>query len=247
MTLEPLIDTHCHLNAYPDPTAVLRAAATANVSIVAVTEDPEEFRRLKTRVGNRSHVQVALGLHPLRAASFSPNDLARFFRFVPQAQWIGEVGLDFSRAGIGSKKPQLRVFDTVLTHAQPGRHPLTVHSRGAEMEVVKRLADAKLPAVLHWYTGPLGLIEEALSAGLYFSINPAMVQSRRFRSLLNAITQDRILLETDGPYAKAGGRPASPADLRGVATSLSEAWDLTPELAAQGLRDNYQRLLRTVD
>lgn len=184
MTTARLLDTHCHVAAYADPVTMLRAAEEAGTAIVAVTEDPDEYRRLRTRLGRREHVDVALGLHPLRAASFSPNDLARFFRLVPQTNWIGEVGLDYSRAGASTAKAQQRVFDVVLTEAQPGRHPLTVHSRGAEKDVIRRLSNAELPAILHWYSGPLGLIDDALEAGLYFSINIAMTHSRKFPGLL---------------------------------------------------------------
>lgn len=243
MSIGPLIDSHCHLSVYDDPTGVLADAHAAEVSIVAVTEDPEQYRRLKLRVGARSGVEVALGLHPLHAARIGPNDLARFFRFLPDAKWIGEVGLDYSHAGIGSKKQQLKVFDTVLTQAQPGRHPMTVHSRGAAADVITRLADAQLPAVLHWYTGPLTLIDNALAAGLYFSINPAMVRSRRITQLLNAIPSERVLLETDGPFAKTAGRPSRPTDLPDVVRILARAWEMQPEKAAQTIRHNYSVLL----
>lgn len=219
-----IFDTHCHVSAYTDPVSILRAADEAGVGVVAVTDGPDEYRRLRTRLGRRDHVDVALGLHPLRAASFGPNDLARFFRLVPQTNWIGEVGLDYSRAGAPTAKAQQRVFDVVLTEAQPGRHPLTVHSRGAEKDVIRRLADAALPAVLHWYTGPIGLVDDALQAGIYFSINIAMTRSRRFPSLVHAIPRDRVLLETDGPYAKDRARPASPDGLDTVVTALGYSW-----------------------
>ncbi|MAS03470.1 MAG: hydrolase TatD [Ahrensia sp.] len=224
MSAVRLLDTHCHVSAYTDPVAILREADEAGVGVVAVTEDPDEYRRLRTRLGRREHVEVALGLHPLRAAAFGPTELARFFRLVPQTNWIGEVGLDYSRAGAATAKAQQRVFDVVLTEAQPGRHPLTVHSRGAEKDVVRRLADAGLPAVLHWYSGPVNLIGEALQAGLYFSINVAMTRSRKFPTLMREIPQDRILLETDGPYAKDHGRPARPDRLDDVATAIGLFW-----------------------
>lgn len=242
-----LLDTHCHVGAYPDPVAVIRDAERVGTSIVAVTEDPDEYRRLRTRLGSRSEVKVALGLHPLRAASFTPNDLARFFRFVPQCKWIGEVGLDFSRVGVATKKQQLRVFDVVLTEAQPGRHPLTVHSRGAEKDVIQRLSDAGLPGVLHWYSGPLGPIDDGLAAGLYFSFNAAMVQSRRFPSLVRAIPKDRVLLETDGPYAKARGRTAYPHELNHVVKHLAYVWGTAPENATSIITGNQERFLHHSD
>jgi TatD DNase family protein len=242
MSIGPVLDSHCHLSVYDDPVDILKTAESAEVSIVAVTEDPEEFRRLKTRLGKRPTVEVALGLHPLRAASFTPGDIARFFRCLPHTRWIGEVGLDFSRHGIETRKQQLRVFDTVLTEAQPGRHPLTVHSRGAEKEVIARLADAKLPAVLHWYTGPLTLIDEALAAGLYFSINPSMTRTTRFPSFFARLPTDRILLETDGPYSKTAGREARPTDLIPLVTKLADKWQIPPNEAATAFRRSHERL-----
>jgi len=246
MTASSLIDTHCHISEYPDPVSVIRAAETTNISIVAVTEDPDGYRRLRTRLGRRSNVEVALGLHPLRAASFTPNHLARFFRLVPECRWIGEVGLDFSQVGLSTKRQQLSVFDVVLTAAQPGRHPLTVHSRGAEKEVIGRLVDAKLPAILHWYTGPLGPINDALAAGLYFSINAAMTRSKKFRSLMSVIPCDRILLETDGPYAKSGGQPTRPHKLGEVTNSLATIWNVTPDAATAMILKNQNSLLELV-
>jgi len=247
MSPDVLIDTHCHLGMYPDPVAVLRDAQATHTRIVAVTEDPDEYRRLKTRLGSRPEIDVALGLHPLRAASFTANDLARFFRFVPQCKWIGEVGLDFSRAGVSTRKQQLRVFDMVLTEAQPGRHPLTVHSRGAEKDVIERLTDANLPGVLHWYSGPLGPIDDALAAGLYFSFNTATTLSKRFPSLLRSIPKERILLETDGPYAKARGRIAYPHELTDVVKAFAHGWGITMEVATRIIGDNQRRFLNQTD
>lgn len=244
MSPDFVADTHCHLGMYPDPVSVARSAQAARTSIVAVTEGPDEYRRLRTRLGSRPEINVALGLHPLRAASFTTNDLARFFRFVPQCKWIGEVGLDFSHGGAATKKQQLSIFDMVLTEAQPGRHPLTIHSRGAEKEVIQRLADAKLPGILHWYSGPLGPIDEGLAAGLYFSFNASMTFSKRFPSLLRAIPRERILLETDGPYAKARGRVTYPHELTDVVKNLAHAWNVTSEHATSIITENQNRFLR---
>ncbi|WP_345520675.1 TatD family hydrolase [Nocardioides conyzicola] len=237
-----LIDTHCHISAYSDPVAIVRAAES-NTSIVAVTESPEEYRRLRTRLGRRDHIQIALGLHPLRSHTFTPNDLARFFRLVPETTWIGEVGLDFSRQGAATKKEQLRVFDAVLTEAQPGQHPLTVHSRGAEADTVGFLAQAKLSAVLHWYTGPIGPIDAALDAGLYFSYNIAMVRSKKFATLLRAIPRDRTLLETDGPYARAAHGPAQPHQINEVVAALARGWGISRSEATDVIIGNQRRFI----
>jgi len=238
-----LIDTHCHIDAYDNPLAVLDDARTAGIQVIAVTEDPGRYRLLRTRLGRREGVDVALGFHPLRAGGLSPHDLARFFRLLPQATWIGEIGLDFSRPGIATQKQQLRVFDAILADPQLRTRPVTVHNRGAERETITRLAQAQVTAILHWYTGPLAAVDDALAAGLWFSINPAMTRSRKAAALLQQLPAERVLLETDGPFARCGNRPASPTDLPGTLQHLALLWSTSVDQALTTVATNQQRLL----
>jgi TatD DNase family protein len=243
MTAVPLIDTHCHLDAYDDPILVLDQARAAGVHVVAVTEDPGRYRRLRTRLGQRPGVDVALGMHPLRVAGSSMAEIARFHRLLPQATWVGEVGLDFFRAGAATRSQQLRTFDALLAEIRTGSRPVSVHSRRAEREAVDRLLDARVRAVLHWYTGPLAVAEDALAGGLWFSINPAMTASPRSRTLLARLPPGRVLLETDGPFVRHGGRPARPADLVPLVRQLAELWRMSAEEARATLVLNQSRVL----
>ncbi|WP_089926738.1 TatD family hydrolase [Lentzea albida] len=242
MTTTVLTDTHCHIDAYDNPLAVLDGARAAGVHVIAVTEDPGKYRLLRTRLGRRKGVDVALGFHPLRAGAASPHDLARFLRLVPQAAWIGEIGLDFSRAGVATRKQQLRVFEAILADPQLRTRPVTVHSRGAERETITRLAQAHVQAILHWYTGPLAAVDDALNAGLWFSINPAMVRSKKAMPLLQRLPPERVLLETDGPFARSGSRSAVPADLLGTLDHLAQLWAMTTSEARNTVADNEHRL-----
>ena len=243
MTPAPLIDTHCHLDAYDNPILVLDQARAAGIHVVAVTEDPGRFRLLRTRLGRRPDVEVALGMHPLRPAGASVAEVARFRRLLPQATWVGEVGLDFSQAGAATRKQQLRTFDALLAEMRAGFWPVSVHSRRAEREAVDRLIDAHVRAVLHWYTGPLAVAEDALAGGLWFSINPAMAASTRSRALLTRLPPDRVLLETDGPFARHGGRAARPADLVPLVRRLADLWTVSVEEARATVVDNQSRVL----
>ncbi len=238
-----LLDTHCHVDAYDDPIAVLDEATRRGVDVVAVTEDPGRFRLLRTRLGRRPGVHLAIGLHPLRAADTAATDLARFLRLLPHADWVGEIGLDFSRAGAATRHPQIRVFDALLAEPAVLRHPLTVHSRGAEPETVTRLLQVKARAVLHWYTGPLAAAEDAISGGLWFSVNPSMVRSARGSRLLAMLPPTRVLLETDGPFARVGNRPTRPSDIPAVISHLSGIWKQPAESVRAQIVDNQKRLL----
>lgn len=218
------VDTHCHIDQYRDPLAVLKKAEGRSVVCVAVTERPSNFKRLVLRLGARPLVRVALGMHPMRAATATPMDLALFTELLDQTDYVGEVGLDGSREGRPTLGKQTKVFEHLLEQPRIRDKVLTVHSRGAEKETIQRLAEARVTAILHWYSGALKHIDAALDAGLWFSINPAMLRSASGTKILAALPRERVVTETDGPYCRFGSRPAEPADTPSVVEGIAGAW-----------------------
>jgi TatD DNase family protein len=122
---------------------------------------------------------------------------------------------------------------------------MTVHSRGAAAEAITRLVDAQARAILHWYTGSLRDAEVALGAGLYFSVNPAMLRSDRGLALIRLVPADQILLESDGPYCTHVGRPATPVDLGYVVRELSRLWQVDRVAAVLTIKRNLARITDT--
>ena len=234
------VDTHCHLDLYPDPAKTLDEAP--ETVVVVATELPSRYRLQAVRFRGDKRVRVALGLHPLRAATASALEVGQLVRQLANTEYIGEVGLDFSIHGKNTKAAQLRVFDRLLAQPALRNKVVTVHSRGAETVVIERLRSAGVTAILHWYTGPLSLIEEALAVGLYFSINPAMLRSEKGRKVIAAIPRHRALTESDGPFAKSHGHPAGPTDMRTLVSDLADVWGTDPEDARQQLYDNLVNL-----
>lgn len=234
------IDTHCHLNLFRDPPKTLDGAP--QTVVVLVTELPSQYRLLAVRFRGDRRVRVALGLHPLQAATASALELSQLTRQLANTEYVGEVGLDFSRHGRDTKDAQLKVFDRLL--AQPAlRHKVvTVHSRGAEAAVIERLKAAGVVAILHWYTGSVRLTADALAAGLYFSINPAMLRTEKGKALIAALPHDRVLTESDGPFAKAHGRQAAPADMTMLVSELAQAWGVLPHEVREQIYGNMARL-----
>lgn len=240
---EVLLDTHCHIDAYPNPSEVLARTAAAGIEVVAVTNSPEDYRRLATLLPRSGAARPALGLHPLHAHKLGLAGVLRFARHATHAVWIGEIGLDFSPAGRSTREAQLTVFDALLALPQMHDRPVSVHTRGAERVAVQRLIDARVRAVLHWYTGPLGVAEEALAADMAFSVNPAMVTSAKGRALLTRLPRDRVLLETDGPFARRGSRPCQPTDLSTLVAELAQLWGISTGQARAQICDNQRRFL----
>jgi TatD DNase family protein len=236
------IDSHCHIDRFDDPAAVLARAERVGVVTVAVTELPSDFQLLATQLRGAKRARVALGFHPLKHARNRAHELSLFSRLLDRTHYVGEVGLDNSDQGRATLRDQREVFEHLLALPQLRHKVLTVHSRRAEKVTIELLADAKATAVLHWYSGPLRPIDDALATGLYFSVNPAMVRSRNGRRIIEALPRERVVTETDGPYTRVGGRAAEPRDVPRVVAELSRVWGLTPDEARTSIYDAMTRL-----
>lgn len=234
------VDAHCHLDLLDDPAAALDAAP--DTVVVAVTELPSRYRLLAARFRHDRRVRVALGLHPLRAASAGAMEEGLLIRQLSSCDYVGEVGLDFSAHGRDTKAAQIRVFERLLAEPSLRNKVVSVHSRGADRDVIHRLRDAHVPAILHWYTGSTRWLDDALAAGMYFSINPSMLRTDKGRSTIALLPTNRVLTETDAPFAKVGSRPAAPQDLKQVVSELARHWDIAVEEARQVVHDNLARL-----
>lgn len=238
--MTPYVDTHCHLDLFPDPIDTLKRAP--GTVVVAVTELPSGYRKLRALFRSDWRVRVALGLHPLRASSAGPYEKGQLIRLLQEADYVGEVGLDFSQQGRDSRGAQLDVFERLVAEPILRNKVLTVHSRGAERDTIRLLEQARVPAILHWYSGPPALIDQALAAGLYFSVNPAMLRTKNGQTTIAALPHDRVLTESDGPYATARGHVAGPSDMPWLVGEVAGQWETDPGEALSVLHRNMARL-----
>ena len=80
---------------------------------------------------------------------------------------------------------------------------------------------------------------------MYFSINPAMVRTEKGRATIAALPLDRVLTESDGPFAKAAGHTSSPTDIAWLVAQLAKSWDRTPDQTRRVIHDNLAALYAT--
>lgn len=241
-----MIDTHCHVDLYPNPTEVAVGANRAGVLTIIVTNLPSAFERAQPFVRGMKNIRLALGLHPL-VASLHEKEKERFRNLIHQTSYIGEVGLDFSRSGIATKELQIKSFRFVLQTLKGIPKFITVHSRQAESKILDMLEEERRsPVVFHWYTGSLKELDRALSQGHYFSINPAMINSPKGRKIIEVIPKHRVLTESDGPFVKVGGRAVQPADVALVEAHLVDIWGKDKAEVRAMLRENLLTLLQPI-
>ena len=239
-----MLDTHCHLDLYPDPSRIASNAESAGVFVVSVTNLPSAFLAAQPHVQRFKSVRLALGLHPLIADLHSDEELSQFSKLVCQTSFIGEIGLDFSREGHQTKERQLISFRFALQALQNQPKFVTVHSRRAEAAVLEVLREEyPHPVVFHWYSGTLRHLENAIADGHFFSINPAMIRSEKGKNIIARIPHDRILTESDGPFINMHRRTIEPSDVLVVEEALGELWDADAFDARSIVRKNFQTLI----
>jgi TatD DNase family protein len=217
------VDFHCHLDLFPDHAELFKACDRDEIFTLAVTTTPRAWEQNQRLASQTKFVRAALGLHP-QLVQERASELDIWRQLLPGARYVGEVGLDAGPRFYASFEQQKDVFKAILTEcAQQRSKILTVHSVRAA-KVVLDMIETFLPrsrggVVLHWFTGSKAEAERAVRLGCYFSINRAMLHHDRHRATVQALPIDRLLTETDGPFAQIDGRKARPQD---VATTIQE-------------------------
>jgi TatD DNase family protein len=241
-----LLDTHCHVDRFPDPLAIAEDCERQRVMTVAVTQLPSHYQMAMRHIGEMRFVRPALGFHPL-AVTGNEGELPLFLSLLPNVPFVGEIGLDSSREGASSRSEQLRIFRAIAVDLAGKRKFVTLHSRGAEEEVADILHECGVAeCVFHWFSGGTKALKAVIGKGHYFSINTAMVTSQKGRALLSLVPRNRILTETDGPYVKIGSRPAKPCDVKNVLSGIADVWGATDEDVEAQVTENFTQLCRSL-
>lgn len=204
------IDVHVHIDFYDNPQKIISEYEANKIYAIFVTNLPELFAKHQAKVRGLKYVRLALGFHPQVAAEYDFNrDL--FDKYIKSTNYIGEVGLDLSARNKQTRDKQIEAFEYITSHPGAAFKIFSVHSRGAEKETLAILRKNGVKfAVFHWYSGPIGLIKEIIEAGYYLSVNHQMLNSEKGKTLLAAIPNERILIETDGPFIKVNGALVMP-------------------------------------
>ena len=240
-----MIDFHCHLDLYPAPHRVVRDCETRGIHVLSVTTTPSAWAGTAALARGSSRIWTALGLHP-QIAHERKGELPLFEELLPTTRYVGEVGLDGTPKLKRHWSDQVEVFAGVLKACgRAGGRVLSVHSRRAATPVLDALEKhpgAGTP-VLHWFSGSPPELNRAVKLGCWFSVGPAMIRGGRGRSLVAKMPRDRLLTESDGPFAQVDHRAALPWDTERVVTALAELWDVAEDEVREQLRNNLQRLL----
>jgi TatD DNase family protein len=224
-------DSHAHLDACEEPSAVIARAAAAGVSrIVTIGTGIDSCRAALALAEENDGVYAALGIDPHQAATSEAARVGELRELLghPKAVAVGETGLD-SVKRYAPPAEQRRLFDAQLELAEALDLAVVVHSREAAADTAAALEGFSGNVVLHCFSSP-DLLPAALDRGYYVSFagNATYPKAGRLREAVRVVPRNRILVETDSPYLSpqpVRGRRNEPAHIVHTIAALADARD----------------------
>lgn len=244
-----LIDAHVHLDRYDHLLdAALSEIERERIFTVATAMDVPSYRDLRRIAERSAWVLPTFGVHPRRAADYADR-LDELRPWLETSAAIGEIGLDFHWVRDASTYPkQRRVCEYFIEAAAEQDKFVNLHTKAGEAEILALLRKYHVRrAIIHWYSGPMDVLQEMIEHGCCFTIGVEMLYSDYIREIARAIPDHLLLTETDNPGAlrwlKKNDEVGMPLAIKDVVGALAEIRRTTREAIEALVFDNFRRML----
>lgn len=172
------------------------------------------------------------------------SQIDKFRSNIRYTRYIGEIGADFTTEDNREREVQLEVLSEIVSSCnQYDDKILSVHTRKAEKQVLAILNNCKSQVILHWYSGTIREMEEAIERGYYFSINHQMIRSNNGKRIIANIPLERILFESDAPFTKGLEKNYSIKFMDDIYRFISETRNIDEEELGIILKNNFRTIL----
>lgn len=240
-----LHDTHFHLDLFNENfLSIATKIEQERIYTIAVTNLPPLYSELLKKLkGNYKYIRPSLGFHPELIGQYH-SLIPKMWELLPQARYIGEVGLDY-KTGINFKAKQVKFFETLIEKSNnQGGKILTIHSRKSAEDIVSIIgSDFNGKYILHWYSGNLKTLRIAVENGAYFSVNYSMTKSVSGQKIISEIPLNKLLLESDGPFIKFKEELFTPMHNRFTVENLSKILNISEEKLIFHLYKNFKSII----
>lgn len=254
----PLIDTHAHLALgqfdADREAAIARAGAAGVARIVEIGYDLPSSRAAVALAEAHPQIFAVVGVQPNHVAELAPGwlDEVRALAAHPKVVAIGEIGLDYHWMQAPPAEQEL-AFREQLALARALDLPVVIHSREAQADTLRVLADAARgqPGIMHSFSGDRDYAAACLELGFMLSFSGPVTfpKAAALHEAARLAPAEMILTETDSPYLSPHplrGRRNEPANVRLVAERLAALRGEPPAaLTAQVWRNAERIFART--
>lgn len=239
-----MIDLHTHLDLYPDSLNILDRVNKENHFTLSVTTSPKAWIATSQVFKGNENIKVALGLHP-EVAVQKFNELDLLLEMVHKVDFIGEIGIDGSANYTRTLNKQELIFDSTIRECEKaGGRIISIHSKRAVtkvLSIIRKYPNCGIP-ILHWFSGSITELQEAVKLNCFFSINPLMLKSQKGRDLASRIPSALVLPESDGPFARLNGKPIMPWEAINICSDLSKIWNTSISESKRLMISNFKNL-----
>lgn len=246
------VDAHAHVDRFElldegALPAALAEMAGQGILTLSNSMDLPSYRRNLEIARSCEWVIPAFGVHPWNAPEVADR-LHELDEAIESCPVIGEVGLDHYFVEDAAAYPdQRRVLEFLLQAARAQDKIVCLHTKGAEREVLELVNRSGVQrAIVHWYSGPLDVLQEWVARGAHFTVGVEVLYSDHIQTLARQIPLDRLLTETDNPGGPMGvlGRPGTPGLIQDVVRGIAEARGTSVQAINQAVRANLLALVR---
>jgi TatD DNase family protein len=244
MVLDMLIDAHIHLEEFGDDFRLY--CNREDLMMIAVSGDLQSSKKTVNLSLECRNVIPAVGIHPWEVGVTEESDVKQILDIVRNSKFVrilGEIGLD-KRFVPETYDKQLIIFRRFLDLANELSLGLNIHAAGAWNDVIKELDGLDIDAVIiHWFTGPLHLIDEIASRGYMITVNPSVKMQKKLVEVVKKAPLEIILTESDGPY-KYRNIYLKPELIPETIKEIAKIKGLDLDLVAEAIHKNFMRYLR---
>ncbi len=162
---------------------------------------------------------------------------------------IGEIGLDFHWVKDTSTYPaQRKVLEYFIAAAAEQKKFVNLHTKAGEKEILDLLEKYDVQrAIIHWYSGPLDILQAMIDFGCYFTIGVEVLYSDYIKQIAKAVPDHLLLTETDNPGAlkwlKKNDEIGMPKAIVNVVETVAELRQSTPKRIKNVIQANFSRMI----
>lgn len=256
-----LIDSHCHLDRLdlkPYDGVLHKAISAAREKDVDYILCPgikiEHFPNILKIVATDDKLFAAVGVHPNEKNAYTPNlDELISLGENKKVVGVGETGLDFYYDSDQlQRERQKNLFQLHIQAAKILNKPLIVHSRDAEVDIIKILTETKATqagGVMHCFTGNQAMAENIIAMGFYISFSGIITfrNAEALREIAKNIPLEKMLIETDAPYLAPDpmrGKSNEPIYLHYIAEFIAKLRGISYQTFAAQIAENFWRFCK---
>lgn len=238
-----MIDTHCHLDEYENIDEIV--SSFDGIIITSGYDDKSNLKVLEI-VDKYKNVYGTLGIHPEEASNNYNLKIIEENIDNPKIVAIGEIGLDYHYTKDNMEK-QKQLFMRQLDLANKYQKPIVVHSRDAILDTYNILSNYHLTGSIHCFSSSLEMALKFIDLGYKIGVGGVLTfkNGKKLREVVDGISLDDILLETDSPYMSPEpyrGLKNKPQSVCFVLKKLSELKEINQDEVLKITNDNARKI-----